>query len=110
MSFPSRSRLVSLAAGLLLAACVVYEPVPVQQAPSTYDRAWNAALSGAQDAGMTISNVDPAKGEIRGSKDGVPAAVLVTRQANGSVQVRFDSKDSALAERFSQAYDRRMGR
>ncbi|WP_341676699.1 hypothetical protein [Niveibacterium sp. SC-1] len=110
MPFPLRSRLASLAAGLLLAGCVVYDTPPPAPQPSKYDRAWNAALAGAQDAGIAITQVDPAAGTIRGNKNGVPANVSVTRQAGGGVEVRFDSKDAALAERFSQAYDRRMGR
>jgi hypothetical protein len=34
-----------------LAGCVVYE-VPATPSPSTYDRAWSAAVGGLQDAGV----------------------------------------------------------
>ncbi|MDQ8021831.1 MAG: hypothetical protein REI94_08335 [Moraxellaceae bacterium] len=104
-----RCRLTLLLASLSLAACVVYEPVPVS-APSQYDRVWSAALGAMQDAGVSVSSADPASGRIRGSRNGVPAAVDVLRQADGSVQVRFDSKDAQLAELFKQTYARRMGR
>jgi hypothetical protein len=41
--------------------------------------------------------------------------VVVARQADGSVRVQFDAKgptqrDAGLSNRFSQVYDRRMGR
>jgi hypothetical protein len=100
----------------LLAGCVVQEPPPPYYVPqTTFDRAWNAALGGVQDAGVQLSSADKAIGLIRGSKDGVDVTVSVVRQADGSVRVQFDSKgpterDPGLANRFSQAYDRRMGR
>ena len=40
----------------VLAACTVYEPVPYQ-APSTYDRAWAAAMGAMQDQGVTSLTV-----------------------------------------------------
>ena len=52
-------------------------------------------------------------GLIRGTADGGDVLVTVARQADGSVRVQFDAKGPAqreLAERFSRAYDRRMGR
>ena len=69
--------------GIALFGCVVYEPYTVSQ-PANFDRAWHAAL-------------------------------VVARQADGSVRVQFDAKgqtqrDPGLSQRFSQAYDRRMGR
>ena len=100
-------------AGFTLAACVVYEaPAP---GPSKFDRAWNAALGGAQDAGVSVSSSDPATGLIRGTKDGIDVTVVVARQADGGVRVQFDAKgptqrDPGLSNRFSQAYERRMGR
>lgn len=100
---------------LLLSACVVYEPVPVSGGPSKYDRAWNAALGGVQDAGLFVTAAEPNTGTIRGFKEGVEATVNVVRQADGSVRVQFDARDPGrrdpgLGERFSQAYERRMGR
>jgi hypothetical protein len=112
MSRLFRILLVSCLAGAL-AGCVVYEPYPA--GGSNYDRAWNAALGGVQDAGVQISSAEPSTGNIRGAKDGIDVLVTVARQADGSVRVQFDSKgptqnDPGLADRFSQAYDRRMGR
>ena len=108
--------LVLLFGSVLLAGCVVYQPVPAYpDAPSNFDRAWNAALGGAQDAGVQVSSADPATGLIRGAKDGIDVTVVVARQADGSVRVQFDAKgqtqrDPGLSNRFSQAYERRMGR
>ena len=116
MAFLRRTCISLMAAtSLLLAACVVEQPVPVPAGPSKYDRAWNAALGGVQDAGVKISSAEPGNGTIRGTKDGIAVTVVVSRQPDGSVQVRFDSKgptenDPKLPERFSQAYERRMGR
>jgi len=98
---------------LLPTGCVVYEPA-YYPSPSTYDRAWSAALGALQDTGVTTTSSDSASGVIRGTKDGVAVTVSVLRQADGRTQVRFDAKgserDPGLAERLSQAYDRRMGR
>jgi hypothetical protein len=101
---------------ITLAGCVVYEPVPgYYPGGSNFDRAWSAALGGVQDAGIQVSSAEPSSGLIRGSKDGINVTVIVARQADGSVRVQFDSKgptqnDPGLADRFSRAYDRRMGR
>ena len=76
-----------------LSGCVVYEPVPgYYPGGSNFDRAWNAALGGAQDAGVQVTSADPASGMIRGTKDGIDVLVSVARQADGSVRVQFDSK------------------
>ena len=97
----------------LSTGCVVYEPVPVVSS-SSFDRAWNAAHGALQDAGVNVTSSDVSTGQIRGAKDGIPVTVSVVRQADGSTQVRFDAKgserDPGLGNRFSQAYDRRMGR
>ena len=98
-----------------LAGCVVYEPYPGYYSGSAFDRAWNAALGGAQDAGVQVTQADPASGLIRGNKDGIDVVVTVARQADGSARVQFDARgptqqDPGLADRFSRAYDRRMGR
>ena len=97
-----------------LGGCVVYEPYPGYYAGgSNFDAAWNAALGGVQDAGVQVSSADPATGLIRGSANGGEVVVAVSRQVDGSVRVNFDAKGPAqreLADRFSRAYDRRMGR
>lgn len=108
--------LVSILVSAPLAGCVVYEPYPAYPgAPSNFDRAWNAALGGVQDAGVQVASAEPGSGLIRGTKDGIDVVVTVARQADGSVRVQFDSKgptqrDPGLGDRFSRAYDRRMGR
>ena len=93
---------------------MVYEPVPAYTGAPPFDRAWNAALGGVQDAGVQATSADPATGLIRGTKDGIDVTVTVARQADASVRVQFDAKsatqrDPGLANRFSQAYNRRMG-
>ena len=115
----SRAIWIILAAslgGAPMGGCVVYEPYPGYYAGRTnYDRAWNAALGAVQDAGIRLDSADPNSGLIRGEKDGIGVLVTVARQGDGSVRVQFDAKgptqqDPGLADRFSQAYERRMGR
>jgi hypothetical protein len=99
-----------------LPGCVVYEPYPgAYGAPSTYDRAWSAALGAVQDAGVQVTSMEPSTGQIRGVKDGINVNVSVLRQADGRTRVQFDStgpteRDPGLSNRFSEAYERRMGR
>ena len=101
--------------GAMLTSCVVYEPVAVAPSPSTFDRAYSAALGGLQDAGVQVTSADPTTGLIRGVRDGINASVAVTRQADGTVRVQLDTsgqteRDPDLHARFTQAYNRRMGR
>jgi hypothetical protein len=99
-----------------LAGCVVYEPYPgyyYYPGGTNFDRAWNAALGAVQDAGMQVQSSDPSTGLIRGVSNAGDAVITVARQADGSVRVQFDAKGPAqreLADRFSRAYERRMGR
>lgn len=105
--------IVSCLAVFQIGACVVYEPVPAYSSgPSNFDRAWQAAVGAAQDAGVHVASAERSTGAIRGSKDGSDVSIAVARQADGSVRVQFDStsKDAGLADRFSRAYERRMGR
>jgi hypothetical protein len=103
------------------AGCAEPEPAPAPPPPKpvyvppVFDRAWNAAHGAVQDAGVRMTSADRATGIIRGTKDGIDVTVVVARQADGSVRVQFDSKgatekDPGLPDRFSKAYDRRMGR
>jgi hypothetical protein len=106
---------LALSVGSMSLAGCVYQPVVVPAAPANFDRAWNAALGGTQDAGVQITSADPATGLISGTRGGIDVTVVVARQADGSVRVQFDQRgatqqDPGLAERFSRAYDRRMGR
>jgi hypothetical protein len=110
-----RAVLVACLVSSALAGCVVYEPYPGYYHSSSFDRAWQAALGGTQDAGVQVTSSDPSSGLIRGTKDGIDVIVTVARQADGSARVQFDAKgptqnDPGLADRFSRAYDRRMGR
>src|SRR5262245_30649002 len=46
-----------------LSGCTVYQPVPAYvPAPSTFDRAWSAAVGAAQDEGVRITSEDRARG------------------------------------------------
>jgi hypothetical protein len=100
----------------VLAGCVVYEPVPAYYpAPSTFDRAFNAALGATQDAGVIVTSSDPTTGVIRGTKDGIDVSVSVVREPGGGSRVQLDTRgpserDPGLHGRFTQAYERRMGR
>lgn len=102
-----------IAGSLALAACVVYEPVP-QQAPSTYDRAWAAAIGAMQDQGVAISDQDRAAGVLRGTRGSTGVTAAVRTRPDGRVQVEFNttgtSSDPALVERIGESYNRRMGR
>jgi hypothetical protein len=112
----ARLLLVSCLACAIPVGCVVYEPVPVRSAsPSTIDRARSAAQGALQDVGVRVTSVDHVSGVILGTKEGIDVSVSVVLQADGRTRVQFDAKgpsgaDPALAERFSQAYERRMGR
>lgn len=111
----SRVFLALAAAAILASACVVYEPVPAYYGqPSTFDRAWNAAQRALADAGVQITSMDETSGTIRGTRDRVDVTVVVVRQADGRTRVQFDAKgserDPGLADRFSSAYERHMGR
>ena len=108
-----------LAAAILavapLAGCVVYEPAPYYHpGGSNYDRAWSAALGGAQDVGVDVKSADQAGGRIYGVRNGIEVFVTVARQGDGSVRVHFNSRgpaqqDTELSAAFSRAFDRRMG-
>ena len=104
-----------LAACAVATSCVVYEAQPAYySSTSTFDRAWSAALGALQDSGVTVTSADASTGVIRGSKEGIEISVSVVRQADGRTKVQFDSRNSqldpTLASRFSDAYERRMGR
>lgn len=103
-----------VAVALGLAACVVYEPVPAYQGPSTYDRAWAAAIGAMQDQGVAINSQDRASGTVRGTRGPVNVTAAVLTQADGRVRVEFNttgtSSEPGLVERISESYNRRMGR
>ena len=97
-----------------LAACATYEPAPPPP-PSSFDRAWSAALGAAQDEGVRITSEDRANGVIRGSRGDQEVMINIRTQADGSVRVEMSARgpkgsDPGLSGRISRAYDRRMGR
>jgi hypothetical protein len=101
---------------LLLSGCVVQEPVPAYvPSPSTFDRAWSAAIGAAQDEGVRVTSEDRVRGVITGSRGEQDVTINVGTQADGNVRVEFSARgpkgpDTGLAGRISRAYDRRMGR
>lgn len=108
--------LICLVAALPLTGCVVYEPATYTTTrPASFDRSWNAALDAAQDAGITIAEADRASGRIYGRRAGADVFIAVLPQADGTLRVQFDANNLAppdrnLNERFTAAYNRRMGR
>jgi len=108
---------VMMAVGfMMLAGCVVYEPVPVTApAPSTFDRSWSAAAAAAQDEGVRITSEDRVSGVIRGYRGDQEVTINIRTQADGNVRMEISARgpkgsDAGLAGRISRAYDRRMGR
>ena len=101
---------------MLLSGCVASEPVPAYvPVPSTFDRAWSAAIGAAQDEGVRVTSEDRVKGVISGSRGEQDVTINVQTQADGNVRVEFSARgpkgsDPGLAGRISRAYDRRMGR
>ena len=101
---------------IVLSGCVVSQPVPVYvPSPSTFDRAWSAAIGAAQDEGVRIASEDRVNGIIVGSRGDQDVRIDVRTQADGNIRVEISAKgpkgpDSGLAGRISRAYDRRMGR
>ena len=87
--------LVAAAEATALAGCTYYQTVPVAPSgPSSFERAWSAALGAADDVGVSVYSADRTSGVIRGT--------TAAEGASGS--------DAVLADRLSSAYDRRMGR
>src|SRR4030095_3468763 len=68
-----------------LPGCVVYEPVPAYYpGGSNFDRAWNAALGAAQDAGVQVTSAEPTSGLIRGTKEGIDVVDRKSTRLNSS--------------------------
>jgi hypothetical protein len=105
--------LVALAAAMT-ASCVYHQPVPVYpRGPSKFDRSWDAARAAAGDVGVTIADVDRARGTIHGSKGASDVTITLWQQADGSVRVGINVRapsgpDATLADQLSHAFDRRM--
>jgi len=100
----------------LLAGCASNDPVPAYTpAPSTFDRAWSAALAAARDEGVQVVSEDRVGGVIKGIKGEQDVTINSRTQADGNVRVEFSARgpkgsDPGLAGRISRAYDRWMGR
>ena len=113
---PLRHILHCILLACMLSACVVYEPVPTTSGrPASFDRSWNAAILAAQDVGIHVSMTDKNAGQIFGQRNAASVTIGLVQQQDGSLQVKFDVKnlspqDRGLSDRFSAAYDRRMGR
>jgi hypothetical protein len=111
---------LALALGLaMLGGCVVYEPVPVaapQPSPQQrFERSWATAHDAMTDQGVTITSQDRGSGVIRGNRLGVTVTATVQTQADGNVQVSFETvgaaeKDPGLTQRLRESYVRRIGR
>jgi hypothetical protein len=101
---------VTLVSGCASESAPVYAP-----APSTFDRAWSAALAAAQDEGVQIVSEDRVSGIINGRRGDQEVTISMRSQADGNVRVEISQRgpkgsDPGLAGRVSRAYDRRMGR
>jgi len=111
-----RKLILLLAISLTLLSGCASEPVPVYApGPSSFDRAWSAALGAARDEGVQIVSEDRVSGMINGARGDQEVTILMRVQADGSVRVEFSQRgpkgsDPGLAGRISRAYDRRMGR
>jgi hypothetical protein len=116
---PTRAFIAMLLAVFPLAGagCVAY-PVAVVPAPAPvdkYDRVWDSALRAADDVGIQVTGAEKSSGYISGARGAIAAQIFVLRQADGAVRVQLDLKgpldqDPGLADRFSRAYERYMGR
>ena len=99
----------------LAAGCTYYQVAAPAPRASVFDRSWNAALGAMDDTGVAISSADRNSGMIRGPTTTGTATIGAYTQADGSVRVEITALgpagvDTALAQRLSDAYDRRMGR
>ena len=115
-----RLYIAPLAIASLLSIGGCYAPYPygyptTVSTPASFDQSWDAALGAAADAGVQVTNADRASGRITGSKAGAAVTIELRPQPDKSLQVSFNAPDSkesnpTLAERWTQAYNRRMGR
>lgn len=109
-----------LTAAALVGGCTYYvtESRYVSGLPppaAGFDRSWSAVLGAFGDQGVPVTTADRETGVVRGSRDGIDVTANVRAQADGSVRVEFNTsgattRDPALIDRISRAYDQRMGR
>jgi hypothetical protein len=89
--------------------------VPASYAPSTFDRAFDAALGALSDQGLRINNQDRASGTIVGTRGTLAVTATVRPQADGTTRVEFRTSgdqgaDADISQRVLSAYNARMGR
>jgi hypothetical protein len=110
--------LAGFVAATTLAGCAPYPYpyyTPVPATPSRYDQSWDAALGAANDVGVQVTNADRGGGRITGNKGGAAVTITLQQMADGRVQVAFSAPDATdsnppLSDRWTSAYNRRMGR
>ena len=120
--FAARARAATLGAclGLVMAlgGCVAYPvayPAPVGTAPSTFDRAYDAALGALSDQGLRITRQERASGTIVGTRGTLSVTATVRPQPDGTTRVEFNTSgeqaaDAGISQRVLSAYNARMGR
>ena len=115
----ARVATAAMALGLaaLVAGCVYYPPygTPVPSGPSTFDRAWDAALGALSDQGVVITAQDRGTGMASCRRGDVTVTATVRPQADGTTRVELNSRsnsgqDGGLTERVVSSYNARMGR
>jgi hypothetical protein len=104
-------------AAALLGGCVYYPPAPypapLGALPSTFDRAYDAALGALSDQGLRITTQDRASGSIVGVRGAATVTASVRPQADGTTRVEFNTSgdaDAGLSQRVLASYNARMGR
>lgn len=109
--------LIAAAAAIaLLPGCVVAPyGVPVATAPSTFDRAFDAASGALSANGLALQTVDRSAGVIVGTRGALTLTASVRPQADGTTRVEFNqsgsqAEDPNLVNRVVADYNRRMGR
>lgn len=120
---PGRSPIAStlttaaLCTGLLvLPGCVAYPyGAPAATYPSTFDRAFDAALGAMAGQGLKIVTQERASGVIVGQRGSVSLRAGVQPQADGSTRVSFNQSgppgaEPELVQQVVADYNRRMGR
>ena len=91
--------IVAAAAIILVYGCAP-EPAPsYAPAPSTFDRAWSAAVGAAQDEGVRINSQDRASGTISGTRGEQEITIYARTQADGNVRLEFSVRGPQGADR-----------
>ena len=110
---------VTAATLALLGGCAYYPaapyPAPVSYGPSTFDRAYDAALGALSDQGLRITAQDRAGGNVVGTRGPLTVTATVRPQADGTTRVEFKTsgeqpQDADISQRVLASYHARMGR